>query len=113
MMEKLTITFKIPKAMQAKLQLQVIQDDYGMRGKSRWITEAIQEFLALPDYPTMVDIASDMEQLKVTTSVRLHPKLVSDIENAVIAVRKGYPSAEGVKSNIIRASIMQRLIRSQ
>jgi hypothetical protein len=33
------------------------------------------------------------------------------IEQAIVEVRKQYPTIEGVKSNLIRASIMQRLLR--
>ncbi len=33
------------------------------------------------------------------------------LDQAIIKVRRQYPAMEGVKSNLIRASIMQRLIR--
>ena len=52
-----------------------------------------------------------MDQLTDIVSIRLPEKLMQRIEYAVIQVRKQYPSIEGVKSNLIRASIVQRLLR--
>lgn len=93
------------------MQQQIISDGYGMRGKSKWIIEAIESFLKLPDYPCFTDIADDMHQLTDVISIRLPYDLLSLIDRAVIEVRRHYPIMEGVKSNMIRASIMQRLIR--
>ena len=93
------------------MQQQIISDGYGMRGKSKWIIEAIQSFLKLPDYPALTDIADDMDQLSDVISIRLPDDLLSLIDRAIIEIRRNYPIMEGVKSNMIRASIMQRLIR--
>lgn len=111
MNKQVTTTIKLQKNLHYQLQQRVIEDGYGMRGKSRWIVEAITAFLRLSDYPNLVDIADDMEQQREAVSIRVPEKLMQQIENGVIAVRKSYPAMEGVKSNLIRASIMQRLIR--
>ncbi len=95
-----------------KMQQRIISDGYGMRGKSKWIIEAIETFLQLPDYPTLVDIADGVEHLGEVVSIRLPEELTSKIDQAIIEVRRHYPAMEGVKSNLIRASIMQRLIRA-
>lgn len=102
---------KLQKKLHHKMQQQIINDGYGMRGKSRWIVEAIETFLQLPDYPDLVDIAGDMNQLAEVVSVRLPENLMLKIDKAIIEVRKVFPAMEGVKSNLIRASIIQRLIR--
>ncbi len=93
------------------MQQQIISDGYGMRGKSKWIIEAIEYFLRLPDYPSLTDIADDMEQLNDVISIRVPDNLLILIDRAIIEVRRQYPIMEGVKSNMIRASIIQRLIR--
>ena len=82
-----------------------------MRGKSKWIIESVESLLRLADFPTLVDIAEDMNQLTEIVSIRLPEELMLKIERAVVQVRKQYPSIEGVKSNLIRASIVQRLLR--
>ena len=105
-------SIKLQKLLHFKLQQRIIDDGYGMRGKSKWITEAIESFLYLPDYPSLVDIADEMEQLTEIVSIRLSDELMNQLDQAIIKVRRQYPAMEGVKSNLIRASIMQRLIRT-
>ncbi|OGT66130.1 MAG: hypothetical protein A3J38_03820 [Gammaproteobacteria bacterium RIFCSPHIGHO2_12_FULL_45_9] len=114
MIEKKVMTsIKLQKRLHLQLQRHVIDDGYGMRGKSKWIVEAIESFLTLSDYPTLVDIAEDMDQLSDVICIRLPEEMVLRIEQAVIHIRKQYPSIEGVKSNLIRASIIQRLLRAK
>jgi hypothetical protein len=108
---KIMTSIKLQKKLHYQMQQRIVGDGYGMRGKSKWIIEAIESFFQLPDYPSLVDIADDMEQLSDIVSIRLPEKLMTMIDQAIIEVRKQYPAMEGVKSNLIRASIMQRLIR--
>lgn len=110
-MKKLMTSIKLQKNLHYKLLQNIISDGYGMRGKSQWIIEAIDAFLSLPDYPTLVDLAGEMDQLSDVVSVRIPENLMLKIDRSIIQVRKHFPAMEGVKSNLIRASIMQRLIR--
>ena len=104
-------SIKLQKLLHYKMQQRIISDGYGMRGKSKWIIEAIERFLTLPDYPSLTDIAGDMDQLSDIVSIRLPENLICKLDQAIITVRTHYPVMEGVKSNLIRASIMQRLLR--
>lgn len=112
-MNKVVTSVKLPATLEQAMLRQIIEDGYGMRGKSRWITEAIQRFLALPGFFEMVNIATDLQQLNKVISIRLPANLVTAVEEALVEVRQHYPEMEGVKSNIIRASIMQRLLREK
>src|SRR5579872_3722520 len=112
MTKKLMTSIKLQKLLHYKMQQRIISDGYGMRGKSKWIIEAIESFLQLSDYPSLVDIADEMEQLTEVVSIRLSDKLMAQLDAAIIKVRRQFPAMEGVKSNLIRASIMQRLIRT-
>ena len=105
-------SIKLQKKLHHKLQQSVINDEYGMRGKNKWILEAIESFLALPDYPHLVDIANYSDQLTEIISLRFPDTLMRKLDESVIHIRRQYPAMEGVKSNLIRASIIQRLIRS-
>ena len=49
--------------------------------------------------------------LSEVVSISVSDELMDKLDRAVISVRREYPGMEGVKSNLIRASIMQRLIR--
>lgn len=111
MQKKMMTSIKLQKNLHRRLQQRIIEDGYGMRGKSKWIIESIESLLTFSDFPTLVDIADDMDRLSDMVSIRLPESLMFRIEQAVIAVRKQYPSIEGVKSNLIRASIVQRLLR--
>src|SRR3990167_6777324 len=112
MQNKIMTSIKLQKKLHYRLQQRIIEDGYGMRGKSKWIIESIEDFLQLMDYPTLVDIADDMDHLSDMVSIRIPEDLMMKIEKAVVHVRKQYPTIEGVKSNLIRASIIQRLIRA-
>ena len=105
-------SIKLQKNLHRRLQQRIIEDGYGMRGKSKWIIESIESLFQLADYPTLVDIAEDMNQLTDIVSIRLPEDLMMKIEKAVVHVRKQFPTIEGVKSNLVRASIMQRLLTS-
>lgn len=111
MTKKLMTSIKLQKLLHYKMQQRIIGDGYGMRGKSKWIIEAIESFLQIPDYPSLVDIADEMEQLSEVVCIRVSEGLTTKLDQAIINVRRQYPAMEGVKSNLIRASIMQRLIR--
>lgn len=111
MIRKLMTSVKIPAPTEQKILERVVKEGYKLRGKSQWITEAIEAFLIMPNFTDLVCIAQDIDHFDTTISIRLSEELLSKLEKAVIDVRKEYPEAEGVKSNIIRASIMQRLIR--
>lgn len=111
MNKKIMTSIKLQKNLHRRLQQRIIEDGYGMRGKSKWIIESIESLLALSDYPTLVDIADDMDHLSDMVCIRLPEELLVKIEQAIVRIRTQYPIIEGVKSNLIRASIMQRLLR--
>lgn len=110
-MNKVVTSIKLPESIEQNLLQRVISDKYGMRGKSKWVIEAIEAFLVLPNFIELVNIASEMEHLAKPFSIRLPADLIEKLDQALIEVRKRYPEMEGVRSNIIRASIMQRLLR--
>jgi hypothetical protein len=110
--KKLMTSIKLQKNLHRRLQQRIIEDGYGQRGKSKWIIESIESLFQLEDYASLVDIAEDMDQLSDTVSIRLPEGLMLKIEKAIVHVRMQYPRIEGVKSNLIRASIIQRLLKS-
>lgn len=110
-MKKVVTTVKMPRPLIQEMLEKVIADRYGMRGKSKWIIEAIDAFLKLPEYEELVNIADEIEDVSEIVSLRLPIDVMVALESAVINVRRVYPAMEGVKSNIIRGSIIQRLLR--
>src|SRR5579871_5656090 len=97
MQKKVMTSIKLQKNLHRRLQQRIIEDGYGMRGKSKWIIESIEALLELSDYPTLVDIAEDMDQLSDMVCIRVPEYLMIRIEQAVVQVRIKYPMIEGVK----------------
>lgn len=102
---------KLPENIHQEMCERIVQDKYGMRGKSLWISEAITNFLSIDGYPEYVDLAKDVSNLSHSVSFRVTEELENQLNDAVILVRSKYPALDAAKSNIIRASIVQRLIR--
>jgi metal-responsive CopG/Arc/MetJ family transcriptional regulator len=109
MPKTLMTSIKIQKPLHFKMQQQVINEGYGMRGKSKWINEAVENFLKLTDYPTLTHNFTDTEEQNISLSIRLPEELMQKLNQAIIQVRRSYPAMEGVKSCLIRASILQRV----
>src|SRR5580704_4987826 len=99
MIKAMMTSIKVQKKLHYTMQQRIINDGYGMRGKSKWIVEAVEAFLQLEDYPTLVDIADDMDQLVEMISIRFPEPLMLKIDRAIIEIRRHYPVMEGVKSN--------------
>jgi hypothetical protein len=109
MPKTLMTSIKIQKPLHFKMQQQIINDGYGMRGKTRWIIEAVENFLKLADYPVLTHCTTDQEQPNISLSIRLPEELMQKLDDAIIRVRQSYPAMEGVKSSLIRASILLRV----
>lgn len=109
-MKKMTTSIKINDSLERLLLKRIVEDGYGLRGKSRWVCEAVEGLLQLEHFPELVEYADEMDNLNQMVSLRLTEALMDEVEEAVIKVRAQYPSLEGVKSKIIRAGILQRLI---
>ncbi len=103
---------KVSDRLNKQMSIQVIKDGFGMRGKNKWVIEAIESFLKLKDFIALVELASEVEDLSSTVSLRLPVLLVKEMDDAVLQIRKTFPLLEGVQSHIIRASILQKIIRS-
>jgi hypothetical protein len=109
-MTKVKISFVLPQGMQQDLKETMIREGYDLKGKSRWVSEAIGNLLTLETYADLVKINDEMSGFDKLESVVIAPHLKKQLDDAVIEVRKKYPAIEGVQSRILRAAIMQRLL---
>ena len=109
--KKLKLSIALPSKLKEEFKLMVIKDGYGMRGKSKWVTEAVEKFLQIENFQDFVCLAEEQENLNDKEMIFAEEALEEQINQGVIAVRKIYPLMEGVKSKILRAAIMQRLFR--
>ena len=106
-------TLLVPNSMGKKISGFVINAGYGMKGKSRWICEAITSFLELDDYQHLATLNNEFSELSESRSFRVPQEIDDALKKAIVEIRKQFPDAEGVKSNIIRASILQRMVKQE
>lgn len=115
MSESTRITVRLPVSLEMDFMKRVITDGYGMKGKSKWVYEAILHFMRLDDFEEYVEYADEMESPEKTKlqSFYFDLEFVRLLNDSVIKVRKQHPHLEGIKSLIIRSSIIQRLFRNK
>lgn len=111
MAHKIKIAFVLPTRLQDELKQKIIQDGYETKGKSRWVSEAIEELLITQSFPELVKINDAMKGFEKLESVVVTRQLKSQLDAAIINIRKVYPDIEGVQSRILRTAIVQRLLR--
>ncbi len=88
----------------------MLSDGYSLREKSKWVSEAIDSFLDLKEYHALVKLAELADDFSRKEVIYISNELDSKIDQAIVDVRKEYPDLEGVKSLIVRASIVRRLV---
>ena len=111
-MSKIRISFTIPQTMQQELRERITKDGYGLRGKSNWVADSLKHFLSLDEFIKFVFYTEDMGSSDVIETISLDKDIKMMLDDASYKVRSAYPMMEGVQSRIVRASILQRLLRS-
>ncbi len=109
---KSKITFAVPETLKNELREHVVKERYGLRGKSRWISEAVEKLLELKHYPELISYNDEMHGFNQIETVVVEYALKLKLDKAALQVRKEFPTLEGVKSRIMRTAIMQRILRS-
>jgi len=108
---KSKITFVLPESLQNEMREKIIKDGYGLRGKSKWVNEAIELLLNTKDYIKLVEYNDELRNFKKVETIVLDSGLEEKLNTALVSIRKAHPTLEGVKSKILRTAILQRLLR--
>ena len=111
-MAKSKITFAVPENLKHELRERVIKDGYGLRGKSKWISEAVDKLLKLSNYPELISYSDEMHGFDEIETVVVDYQLKLALDKAIVQIRKEFPTLEGIKSRIMRTAIMQRILRT-
>jgi hypothetical protein len=114
MTDNVRVTVRIPAALEVEFMQRVVTEGYGMRGKSKWVAEAVEMFLELEDIVEYVEYGEELDDAEKdkVQAFYFNKKLIDKLTDGVIKVRRELPTIEGVKSLIIRSSIIQRLFRN-
>lgn len=112
---KTTRSFKIPADIEMRMNKKLVADGYGLRGKSKWICDAITEFLNSSGQSFIlecIEYADELSNLNKSISFRSTEEVNQLLDKWIVKVRQVMPTMEGVKSKIIRTSIIQGIIGS-
>tara|TARA_R110000868_G_C10672784_1_gene746777 strand:+ start:381 stop:731 length:351 start_codon:yes stop_codon:yes gene_type:complete len=106
------ITVRFPKRLRSEMQASLAKSGYGLRGKSRWMKDAISVFLSQPDFVDYVDNGIDINQAELTDveAFYLDAETVNMLKSAFVKIRVKYPLFEGVQSALIRAAVVYNLM---
>ena len=110
-----TKSFKIPASLEMEINKKLVSEGYGLRGKSKWICDSICKFLTCPDKDFVLECIEFSEELEnLSKSISFRPTSVVDdlLDQWVVNVRMKMPAIEGLKSKIIRTSIIHNLLGS-
>lgn len=110
MTDKVKISFVLPQGLQKDLKERIVQDGYSLKGKSQWVSEAIERLLNKESYIDLVKVNDVMQGFEKLESVLVEKNLKSKLEASVINIRRKYPEIDGVQSRIMRTAILQRLL---
>lgn len=110
-MTTIKLSFTVPSALQEEVRKAVVRDGYGLRGKSKWASEAILSLLSQKKFPSLVEVSDALSGLDKMETICVDKELKKGIDEAVLKIRAKYLSMDGVQSRIIRTALMQRLLR--
>ena len=110
-MSKLRITFKAHPDLIYSMHKAIRVAGYGVRGKSKWIADALTELFDIENYWEVVIEEKPMAKLNdnpecffVSSDMR------SKLDDAIRLCNLKSPFKQGLQSSIIRSAIMQKLI---
>ncbi|OGT42027.1 MAG: hypothetical protein A3F13_00765 [Gammaproteobacteria bacterium RIFCSPHIGHO2_12_FULL_40_19] len=106
------IAFAVPGKLKNELNEKIIKDGYGFRGKSKWVSEAVGNLLQVKNFPDLVNYSDEMSGFDAMETSLIDYQLKLKLDNAILQIRKEFPTLEGVTSRIMRTAILQRLLRS-
>lgn len=110
--KKVRIAFKLHSQMLDEMRVAMEIENYGVRSKSRWISEAIESLLLLDCYWDLVSIGEvNIRVIPEPESIFISAELRVKLDDAMLVCRQHYPLLSGVQSVIIRTSIIQRCLR--
>lgn len=109
--KKIRISYFLSEAILTDIKGNMAVGGYDLKGKSKWISEAVLQLFSFDNYHELVMINNQMAGFEKLDSISVDRNFKLNLDNAVIEIRKQFPSIEGVQSKILRTAILQRLLR--
>lgn len=109
---KCKITFAIHSSLKHELRERIIKDGYGLREKSKWLSEAVESLFTIKNFPRLISYNDEMCNFDQMETASIDYALKLKIDESIIQIRKEFPTLEGLRSRIMRTAILQRILRS-
>lgn len=109
--KKIRLSYCLPEAILMDVKGTMMQQGYDLKGKSKWISEAVHQLLDMQNYGDLVMINNQMDGFEKLDSISIDMDLKQKLDEAILVIRKQFPIIEGVQSKILRTAIVQRLLR--
>lgn len=109
--KKVRLSYYLSEAILSDVKDNMNRNGYDLKGKSKWVSEAVASLLSLEGYSELVNINQQMQGFEKLDSLLIDRTMKENLDSAVIEVRRNFPGLEGVQSKIVRTAIMQRLLR--
>jgi hypothetical protein len=107
-------SFKVGELLPSEVRAAAIVEGYGPKGLSRWVSEAIVEFVKdLRARMWEVGTGDNVEGFNRVFKLQLSEAAEDAIERAVAVIRGVTPNEEGVRSAVVRSAIRDRLTSSR
>lgn len=102
-------TYRLPSELRNSM-LESVAMEYGKKGKSKWIKEAIDGLIAKDKGLTSVGLGEDYETNDASDVLVIDSATLEKLQTAMTLIRRQDPLFEGVQSAVIRAAIRMRLL---
>ena len=109
--KKVRLSYFVPEAILVDVRENMISQGYDLKGKSKWVSEAVHSLLETTNFSELVNINDQMQGFEKLDSITVAPELKAKLDNAIVEIRRNFPLIEGVQSKILRTAIVQRLLR--
>ena len=108
--KKMRTSLRLPQPVLKKIADSLITNDYSLKYRSRWICEALDEFIQIDEYPDLIAEQfmdkGDNEVIPITLRHQAHQQLAVAAQGYV----ERFNTAVIDQSDILRAAIIHRLI---
>src|SRR5258708_7629381 len=98
--KKVRLSYLIPEGVLIDIKERMISQGYDLKGKSKWISEAVNGLLATENFSELVNINDQMKNFQKLDSISVDQDFKIKLDNAILEVRRNFPTIEGVQSKI-------------